>query len=505
VFRSILLEFDEKEVGKDAEGEPIMERIPLEVQLQSFIQSKAPIRAIEFSGNKSLHAYPKSGSRDETEHKQRAAAYMEFFGGRKMGIDESTKDPVRFSRLPDCYRSDVAGKSKLIALGMGAESYEAWMSEVAVLGSQLPELMKIDDLIAFVAEDDPDRLIGENRFLGKGTSFLISGHSGIGKSSLSLQKAICFSVEKPFLPRPDGTGGLEASRPVKTLIVQSENDLGDMAEAMQGIVTGLELTPDEIKLMKENIQIRHDTAHTGLEFIDMLYHLFAQFKADVILIDPLFAFVGADITKAEVIGDFFRKGLNTFMQVTKCIVIFMHHIPKPSTDPRHTRQGHDDIYSGAGSAELTNWARATATLKPMNGYFQLIFGKRSKRTGILNDEGKPTNCLELQHGKDGIFWERLDTGLKDEMDKKAEEARKKPVGRPKKTITFSEGATAAIQKFVTERDPSQEGLKEELKRLFSKESPGFVMEKILEAGIILKSEIPDAKNGERKFKFVVPE
>lgn len=434
-FRHCLIEFDLK---------------PKEEQYQMILQSNIPCAAIVDSGHVSIHAETLTGARSLEEFKERVCAYMEFFHDH--GVDPATKDPTRFSRLPGVSRSDYdKGQQKLLALDVGSNSYEEWKSGLATLGSELPELMAIADLLAFVVAEDPDKLIGANRFLGRGTSFLLSGHSGIGKSSLGLQMHACFAVGRSFLPDEAGKGGLVAVRPIKTLIIQSENDRGDMAETLQGIVKALAFSPGEIERLKLNLQIRRDTSHTGPEFIQMMTNLWQLFKADVVLIDPLFASVGADITKAEVIGDFFRKRLNTFMIVTKAIVTFMHHIPKPSMDKSMKYQGHDMIYSGAGSAELTNWARATATLQPnvaLPGVFQLIFGKRKDRTGICDDEGKPTDCLELQHGSDGIYWKRLDKGLREELESAVATAKAEARARKKKPTAKQKAQLAQFASWI---------------------------------------------------------
>ena len=77
----------------------------------------------------------------------------------------------------------------------------------------------------FDTTHDPDNVLG-NRWLCKGGSCLIVGQSGIGKSSFAMQMAINWALGK-------ATFGIAPERPLKSLIVQAENDRGDIAEMLK--------------------------------------------------------------------------------------------------------------------------------------------------------------------------------------------------------------------------------------------------------------------------------
>ena len=62
---------------------------------------------------------------------------------------------------------------------------------------------------------------------------MIVGQSGIGKSSFAMQMAINWALGK-------ATFGIAPECPLRSLIVQAENDRGDIAEMLQGkVLTGL--------------------------------------------------------------------------------------------------------------------------------------------------------------------------------------------------------------------------------------------------------------------------
>ena len=61
------------------------------------------------------------------------------------------------------------------------------------------------------------------------SSCLFVGQSGIGKSSLCMQLAINWALGRT-------TFGIRPERPLKSLIVQAENDVGDVAEMFRQFV-----------------------------------------------------------------------------------------------------------------------------------------------------------------------------------------------------------------------------------------------------------------------------
>ena len=84
-----------------------------------------------------------------------------------------------------------------------------------------PVMKRLNELKRFT-ENDPDELL-KNRYLCKGGGALWVAQTGIGKSSAELQAAILWAIGRPFF-------GIAPARPLKSLIIQAENDDGDLAE-----------------------------------------------------------------------------------------------------------------------------------------------------------------------------------------------------------------------------------------------------------------------------------
>jgi RecA-family ATPase len=480
-YRHALIEFDS---------------IPKEKQYQLIIKSRIPCAAIIDSGAKSIHAIVKINARDPMEYKERIVALMDHF--REWGVDPANKDPTRLSRLPGFVRGDTHKPQLLLNLSCGCATFEEWQAEQASASDELPDPMpSIAELRTFDPTKDPNNLVGD-RFLCKGSAFIISGQSGIGKSSFGLQMALCWAVGRDFF-------GVKAVRSLKVMIVQSENDLGDMAEAVTGITNGCTFTPEEIRVADENVRIFRDSSHTGEQFISMLHSMIAKYRPDIVLIDPLLSVVGDDICEAKVIGEFFRRGLNAMMQVTGVVVIFMHHVPKP----REERKGvttKDLSYSGSGSSDLTNWPRAIGVLQKLGNLdaYQFIMAKREKRTGMLSEEGTPTDTIQLQHGKDGIYWERMDTGMREKWEEAKEEAAKRSRGGAARIkINHTEGRVGALDQFLKENpDATGRELTAHIERIYQigDRKAREVLKDLIEQEMIFRSE-PEGKGKPAKFTF----
>jgi hypothetical protein len=81
---------------------------------------------------------------------------------------------------------------------------------------------------------------------------------------------------------------------------------------------------------------------------------------------------------------FLRGHLQRLANKHNCALFVPHHTPK--TNFRHRTEKWsvmDWMYSGAGAAVLTNWARAILAIDPLgeSGVFKFIAAKRGKRIG----------------------------------------------------------------------------------------------------------------------------
>ena len=264
----------------------------------------------------------------------------------------------------------------------------------------------LDELAGRAGKDDPTSLIGyERRWLGKGTSFIITGPGGIGKSTLIMSMAAHWAAGASW-------HGIKPRRALKVLIVQAENDDGDLAEmgaaALEALA--LELSPAEIKHAKLNLLVQQEAGRTGEKFAVWLEEMITESGCDLVIIDPLLSYVGADLARQEVASHFFRELMQPILHRTGVIMGFVHHTGKTSSDAKARSNWSitDYQYIGMGSSELSNWPRATACLLPVPGHkgvFRFMLTKRGNRAGMTSKfSASCVDEIHLSHSTVGLGW-----------------------------------------------------------------------------------------------------
>lgn len=251
--------------------------------------------------------------------------------------------------------------------------------------------------------DDGTELL-RSRFLCRGGGALLVGQSGQGKSSLVVQMTLLWSIGRACF-------GFTPAQSLRTLIVQAENDDGDLHEMFCGICDGLQLSPEDRRRAGDSVLIFNEDCRSGDVFMAQLDTLATRYTPDLIVIDPALAYVNGDTKDAEAVGAFLRRGFNPILHRHNCGGIVVHHTTKQRADgPQAT---HDFLYSGAGSIEWTNWARAVLSLETKgNGCFALHAPKRGSRIGWKLPDGRPEFVRFIRHARSPgtICWQDVDAG-----------------------------------------------------------------------------------------------
>jgi hypothetical protein len=280
---------------------------------------------------------------------------------------------------------------------------------------QFEEAITIDDMLAFDRDEDPDNLIGK-RWICRGTQSMLQGPTGIGKSSFIMQGSITWVLGKAFF-------GIAPVKPLRVLIVQDENDKGDMSECFQDMTNTMkerdELTDADMDELRENLVIRRVTGIRG-EFSGYLQYAIDRYKPDLIIIDPLFAYAKGDVRSQEVMADMLRGEVNPILRKTGVTLIWNHHTGKPGEQGNGQEKSHEKkVYDGFGSSDIQNTMREVISLGRVNddGLFEIHLGKRGRRAGIVDPKTlKPVTRFNIEHGQHGIVWQ-LATGQKATADK----------------------------------------------------------------------------------------
>lgn len=269
------------------------------------------------------------------------------------------------------------------------------------------EVQTYGELWSYRVEEDRTILLG-NRWVCQGGQLLLVGQSGVGKSSLTVQAAMTWALGKPFF-------GIDPKKELKSLFVQAENDIGDMAEIAQGVMNYVSQTSgmsqsEAIKKLTANVHFARVTAHVSDDFTRVVSRLLDRYgEKDLVFGDPLLSYVGGDISRQDVMSHFLRQLCNPLAFERKFAWVWSHHTGKPQSDSKSRSHwnANDYAYAGMGSSELTNWARAIAVLQTTktDGQYRLLLAKRGRRAGMVDGMDQPTIEVGLKHADSGLHWE----------------------------------------------------------------------------------------------------
>jgi hypothetical protein len=252
--------------------------------------------------------------------------------------------------------------------------------------------------------DDPNELL-KHRFLCRGGGMLVVGNTGIGKSAFVIQCAILWSVgREAFGIRPRG--------PLRVLIVQAENDQGDMAEFREGILAGIGLAEDE--RAQSVIFTSCVDSFTSDDFCKKaLKPLLEQARPDIVIVDPALAYLGGEANQQRDVSAFLRNGLNPLLHEYGCGLLLVHHTSKPPQGEQKAAWAAGEFaYLGTGSVEWANWARAALAIRSLGShdYFELRAAKRGKRLRwMAEDFATPVFTKIIAHSTAGICWREAST------------------------------------------------------------------------------------------------
>ena len=261
-----------------------------------------------------------------------------------------------------------------------------------------PEVFAIG-LLETPPKEDPNELL-KHRYLCRGGGLLVVGPTGIGKSTMAMQAALCWAIGREFF-------GILPARPLRSLLIQSENDHGDLAEMRDGVLAGLGFADDERATACASMLVATEDIRTGQDFCDeVLAPLLEAHKPDLLWIDPALAYLGGESNSQEDVGGFLRNGINPLVHRHHCGVVVLHHTNKPpSGSEKPDWQGSDYAYLGSGSSEWANWPRAVLALRSIGSHeiFELRAGKRGSRLGWVGPDEARVFSRYIAHAKEGGF------------------------------------------------------------------------------------------------------
>lgn len=265
---------------------------------------------------------------------------------------------------------------------------------------------KLLSSLAKPVDNDPGELL-KSRYICKGATLLVCGPTGIGKSALAMQCMVLWALGRE-------TFGIRPTRPLKSLLIQAENDEGDLAEMRDGVIAGLNLTPVPAEQATSNVVVFREDEKTSTRFFAATVRpLLTEHHPDLLWIDPALAYLGGETGSQKDVGAFLRNQLNPLLREFDCACVILHHTNKPPKGKEKAEwQAGDFAYLGSGSAEWGNVPRAVLALRSIGSHevFELRAGKRGSRLGWTNKDGEKSFVRYLAHSKEPgvICWQEID-------------------------------------------------------------------------------------------------
>jgi len=227
-------------------------------------------------------------------------------------------------------------------------------------------------------EIDKSQILLGDRYLERRTGMFLVAPSGIGKSTGVIQMGALWACGlAAFRIRPLQELGI--------IIFQSEDSDNDLIE-MCRLVSHLNLTPNRIELIARNCWIEPVKGKLGAAAIRRFRQVITRRKAagqkvDLIIINPYTAYLLGDVQSPEPNTEFLRGLLDPLLCEFDIAVLVVHHTPKMNDRKTDHWEFWDWMYSGAGSAAITNWARAFIAIEPIRktDLFRFIAAKRGDR------------------------------------------------------------------------------------------------------------------------------
>jgi hypothetical protein len=250
----------------------------------------------------------------------------------------------------------------------------------------------IQALLKHLPNQNKDSILG-NGFLSRKGSTLIVGPAGVGKSKFAHHLAYCMALGLDFL-------GIKVNAKTRVLLIQAEDVLDDLAESVQGFVKHtIKSDPKGVADLESNLHMATVEMVVGTEFTKVVDQLCEETKPDVLIIDPLVAYMGCDLVDQGAVTSFLRHDLASVVRKHNCALICVHHARRDKGGPMVDR--------AYGGMEFSAFFRGILDLSGDPKDYRSVrvkVTKRQRQLGLKDGLGQPTDSIEVKMGKDAVYW-----------------------------------------------------------------------------------------------------
>ena len=249
-------------------------------------------------------------------------------------------------------------------------------------------------VMSFPTEAPPESILLGDEWLRRGDVATLISSAGAGKSVATNQAAMAWGLGLPAL-------GIKPSRPLRCLLFSGEDDETTIGEQREGFLAnslstaGKELEAEDLGALDSMLRIDFSREHAGEEFHIHLSSLLQEEPADLVLINPLFSYIGGDIVANA--HTWIRRGLVPILQQFNCGALITSHTNKLN---RGDWDNLDDTYSANGGGEMANAPRSVITLRPTpHPELSVLKVAKRKTTGWLDSSGARSDACFVKRSQ----------------------------------------------------------------------------------------------------------
>lgn len=314
-YRNILIECD---------------NLDLNEQIEKLEKIKIPIRALVYSGGKSVHAIVPVNASSESEYRFIFNFIRNIMHDAGMEIDKSNINPSRLSRLPGVLRGDH--KQFLIKTNIGMESFQEWREWVSAMNDGLPDIVNLRDIWNNMPPLKPELIEG---ILRQGHKMIIASTSKAGKTFALMELAVKIAEGHKWLNHRCKQG--------KVLYVNMELDGSSFFHRFKDIYKALGLDFDN---HTENVEIWNlrGADKTISELAPIIINRMRNKEYVAVMMDPLYKLMEGDENSNGDVAKMVAK-FDRIAEETGAAVIYAHHFAKGSAAGKSVI----DRASGAGT------------------------------------------------------------------------------------------------------------------------------------------------------------